>query len=114
MKKSNAKNAKRYRDRTKELVFNYYGNDNPKCVTCNENELSKLTIGHINDDGSEDRKKTGMGSNFYTWLKLNNFPNNGYEISCFSCNCGKRIGDVKKKEYFVTSNSLISSFKLMP
>lgn len=72
------------------MVFNHYGNSDPKCVICGERELSKLTIGHINNDGNIERKTIGGGSNFYQWLKNNGFPNNGYVIECFSCNCSKR------------------------
>ncbi len=94
--KSNTKEYKRtkqreYRKKVKMWVFNHYGNYDPYCVICNERDLAKLTIHHVDDNGIDERKITGMGSNFYAWLKRNNFPDNGYEIRCFSCNCGKRI-----------------------
>ena len=111
----NAEKAKKYRLRTKQLVFNHYGNGNPKCVYCFESELSMLTIGHINDDGVEDRKKTGMGSSFYSWLKVNNFPDNGYEISCFNCNCAKRINPnaKSKRKFYISSNTLYDNYIVM-
>ncbi len=100
MKKSNAEYARDYRIRLKRLVFNHYGHGDPRCVVCNEGELAKLTIEHINNNGVRERKETGWGSNFYSWLKQNNFPDNDYEIRCFSCNCGKRINpDLQYKSY---------------
>ena len=84
---------KEYRLRTKIQVFSHYSNGFPICVNCGEDDLSKLTIHHPNDNGKEERKTTGMGSNFYSWLKANDFPDNGYQIMCFSCNCSERIND---------------------
>jgi len=110
--KNNKEPQRRYRRRVKLAVFNHYGNNDPKCVVCNEGNIDMLTIEHINDNGQEERKKTGTGSNFYTWLKVNGFPNNGYEIKCFSCNLGRRIDKTiqsQKKLYGNLSKLLVYS-----
>lgn len=112
------KKSREYRLRVKKMVFYHYGEGDPHCVICDERDLAKLTIEHINDNGHNERKITGSGSNFYTWLKKNNFPDNGYEIRCFSCNLGKRINPElrpvygKRSIYGSLMNRLVINFNV--
>ncbi len=49
-----------------------------------------LTIDHINNDGAAHRKEIGEGgTNFYRWLRKNNYPL-GFRTLCWNCNCGCR------------------------
>lgn len=72
----------------KRKVIEAYGG---KCACCGENTIEFLTIDHINNDGAEDRKNNGnkIGGKLYRWLIKNNFPQNGYQILCYNCNCAK-------------------------
>jgi hypothetical protein len=58
------------------------------CACCGTAELKFLTIDHINGGGNQHRKElvaTGMGNNFYPWLKDRGYPP-GYRVLCFNCN----------------------------
>jgi len=69
-------------------IYAAYGG--AKCNCCGETELKFLTVDHINNDGAAHRKITGIGNNFFLWLRKNNFPS-GFQILCFNCNCGKNV-----------------------
>lgn len=62
----------------------------PSCSRCGIDDLDVLCLDHINDNGKEDRKITGMGSNFYNWLKQHNYPE-GYQVLCRNCNYKKEL-----------------------
>ncbi len=68
-----------------EVLF-HYGNSNPKCACCGQDQISLLTIDHMNNDGNIHRKK--IGSFVYSWLKKNNYPKN-FQILCRNCNHAK-------------------------
>lgn len=70
----------------KDEVYNAYGGY--VCACCGETESLFLTIDHINNDGSKQRKKLKSTASLYYWLKRNNFPID-YQVLCFNCNCGK-------------------------
>lgn len=62
------------------------------CVCCGVTEVSMLTLDHINDDGKEHREITGLGSNFYRYLKRNGYPQTPeLRVLCFNCNQSRRI-----------------------
>lgn len=71
-----------------EVLVHYGG----KCVCCNEKELVCLTIDHINGGGTKHRKEVGDGTQFYYWLKRNNFPD-GYQVLCWNCNCSRQLNE---------------------
>ena len=68
----------------KQEIFNHYGN---KCVCCGESHIEFLCIDHINGGGIQHRKyiNTHGGTEFYAWLKQNNFPL-GFRTLCHNCN----------------------------
>jgi hypothetical protein len=85
--------AVRRREKLKAEVFKHYGE---KCAHCGINDLDVLTIGHINQDGAEHRKKLTddkksahrgrmSGYKFYQWLRANKYPP-GFRVLCFNCN----------------------------
>lgn len=72
----------------KEIVVAAYGG---KCVCCDETQIKFLTIDHINNNGTEHRKKIGVlkgGTPMLDWLIKNNFPRDNFQLLCFNCNCG--------------------------
>jgi len=64
----------------------YYGGC---CVECGTDNLSFLTIDHINNNGGAHRKE--IGPNIYEWLKKNNYPLEGFQVLCFNCNYSKHF-----------------------
>ena len=74
----------------KLLVITHYSNGSMKCCCpkCNEDNMGFLSIDHINNNGTEERKKYGNGSRFYHWLIKNGYPE-GYKVMCYNCNLGR-------------------------
>lgn len=85
--------GKVYRNKLRQACFDHYGRE---CVCCGETEEAFLTLDHINNDGSEHRKKMGSsrgsGTRMKQWLVSNNFPEE-YQIQvlCANCNLAKEI-----------------------
>ena len=69
------------------LVLNHYG---AVCACCRETISEFLTVDHINGGGVQHRKKVGAGSNFYSWIVRNNFPQD-LQILCMNCNHSKGV-----------------------
>lgn len=88
------KNPEHYREVQKALrgreraqVFAAYG---AMCVCCGEDELTFLSIDHINGDGAAIRAvRQHSGASLYHWLKANGFPA-GFQTLCFNCNFAKK------------------------
>lgn len=78
------------RDENKKMVIEHYGS---KCVCCGENNISFLSMDHINNDGREHRKQVGEGANFYKWILDNNFPQDILQVLCFNCNFSKYLNN---------------------
>lgn len=79
------------RQRRQEITlqtFAAYGN---KCSCCSESNPIFLTIDHINNDGSKERKAMGnrSGIHLYRSLYKRGFPKEGYRLMCFNCNLGR-------------------------
>jgi len=66
-------------------IFEAYGG--AICNCCGETMEKFLTIDHVNNDGSNHRKKLHQ-SMLYKWLKQKNFPI-GFQVLCWNCNIGK-------------------------
>ncbi len=109
--RSNNKNrvvghSKKYRTRLKIDALKAYSNNKAKCACCGEKEIDFLCLDHINNDGKEDRKKTGLGTSFLKWLKVHNYPKDlKLQVLCFNCNMSKRIqGGICIHQKKLTSN----------
>lgn len=82
------KNALAYYYRLQHQAIEAYGGY--RCFWCGITEPLVLCIDHIDNDGSEHRRKLGTlgGAKFYKWLKDNNYPA-GFQVLCMNCNHAK-------------------------
>ena len=67
-------------------AFNHYGG--AICACCGETQYEFLALDHINGGGGEHRRSIGGGTNLYSWLKKNNYPE-GFQVLCHNCNMAK-------------------------
>jgi hypothetical protein len=72
----------------RKICLIHYSENPPKCSCCGETIFDFLTIDHIKGNGTLHREKVGRGTQFFYWLKRNNFPE-GYKVLCYNCNCAK-------------------------
>lgn len=82
IKKRRAKGVE-YRLKWRQEMINAYGG---KCDCCGETEPKFLTIDHINGGGKKDREQNG---NTILKLKRLGWPQDGYRLLCFNCNCSR-------------------------
>jgi hypothetical protein len=79
-----------WRRKVKLEVISHYSGGNPKCSCCGETHVEFLTVDHVNNDGSTDRKVRGAGMKFYALLRREGFPNDPpLTCLCFNCNLAK-------------------------
>lgn len=76
----------------KEMVLTHYGNGHCICVRCGFDDIRALSIDHIDNNGSEERKRTGVrgGLDLYRKLRDAGFPE-GYQTLCYNCNIIKHM-----------------------
>jgi uncharacterized Zn finger protein (UPF0148 family) len=82
--------ATKLRNKQKLMVINRYSGGMNACICCGEREPRFLALDHINNNGSEERRRltSWLGSAFYYWLVKHNFPP-GYQVLCHNCNSSK-------------------------
>lgn len=97
------------REKNKKIVLDHYGN---KCVICRETDTDVLSIDHINNDGKEHRKQTGIGSHFYDWIIENNFPMD-LQILCCNCNIKKYKQTLNLRNYIPDKQKLTEEVSIM-
>lgn len=85
--KNNTEKVNQYRLLLKHQVIEKYGG---KCNCCGETEILFLTIDHINNDGSIDRKSNSSTNSFYLRLKKSE-KRDDLQVLCFNCNLGKQL-----------------------
>ena len=71
----------------KELIVAEYGG---KCACCGESDFRFLTIDHVGNNGSEERKQGIRASRLYYKIIREQFPAT-YQILCYNCNCAKGV-----------------------
>ena len=77
------------RAKTRKIVLEHYGGIPPKCACCGEGQMEFLCIDHINNDGSNHRKRIGITSgHLASWIIKNKFPEL-FQILCHNCNNAK-------------------------
>ena len=90
----------RYARQARLDALDHYGGR--LCVCCGETNPLFLTLDHKNNDGGEWRKQMAkadgqnqqgkrylQGTNFYIWLRKNNYPELGLQVACYNCNLGR-------------------------
>ena len=81
--------------RRKLEVLSHYGKDGKLLCAweggCDVVDVDMLELDHVNNDGAEDRRKNGKGTQrFYARLRKNGFPE-GYQTLCCNHNRKKEI-----------------------
>jgi hypothetical protein len=85
-RQANAKRIKAYCQKMKETVLSYYSGGVPKCVCCGEQNITFLSIDHVEGGGNKQmRELKRKGESFYRWLRNNGYPS-GYRVLCMNCN----------------------------
>lgn len=83
--------TKRYREKARQVIREHYGRI---CECCGEANDKFLTIDHINNDGSKQRKSFSSEQNFYHHvaqrIKAGNAPTD-LRLLCFNCNSGRQL-----------------------
>ncbi len=51
-----ADDKKRNKD-NRQIILSHYSNGTMRCLNCGEDDITVLTVDHINNDGAEHRKK---------------------------------------------------------
>lgn len=82
------------RVKRRTIVISKYGST---CQKCGEANPNFLTIDHTNGDGNIHRKEMN-NRNIYDWLIKNNFPQDGFQLLCYNCNCSKN--SIPKNSYY--------------
>lgn len=82
-----ANGKKRVQYKLRLEIINAYGG---QCACCGETNPLFLSVDHTDNDGNIERKdKKYSKSNFYRFLKRNNYPKDKYQLLCFNCNLSK-------------------------
>lgn len=81
----------------KEVLIHYGKGGELRCCwrNCNVHDLDMLSLDHINNDGSEHRRKLGKGKSMggkemYQWIKAQNFPT-GFQTLCMNHQWKKKL-----------------------
>ncbi len=70
----------------KRITFSHYGG--AICSCCGEQEITFLTIDHVNGGGGRHRKEL-RAQNFYKWLAKSGYSS-GFRVLCMNCNWATR------------------------
>ncbi len=95
--------SKLYKDAIKLKVISIYTNGKNQCVECHNEDITCLTLDHVNENGAEHRKQIKLsGNGMYLWVIKNNYPKI-FQVLCMNCNYRK---------HFIYKNYRISPIKL--
>jgi hypothetical protein len=89
--KEQSRNAKK---NLKDKVFAAYG---CKCTICGFNDLRALTLDHVKNNGSEERKIYGERGVYNRSLILEN--KHEYQILCMNCQFIKRVESCRQNQH---------------
>jgi len=70
----------------RELISAYGG----RCACCGESEHKFLSVDHVDGGGRDHRKVIGDGGKaLCNYLRKMGYPQEGFQLLCFNCNCAK-------------------------
>jgi hypothetical protein len=72
----------------KKEVFTHYSKGKPKCSCCRFDNITALTIDHIQGRKNVEHRQDFQGKLLYYWLRRNNYPK-GFQVLCIMCNLAK-------------------------
>ena len=77
----------RSKQQVKQDVLAAYGGH---CVCCGEDEPRFLTLDHVNNDGAQHRRETGLATGSRTWAyaRREGYPDI-FQLLCWNCNSAK-------------------------
>lgn len=81
----NKKQRNRSRMRRSAVIFQY-GN---RCVQCDEDDYTKLTIDHVKGGGTAHRKT--ISNHTIDFLYNSIVDKDSYQVLCYNCNCSKNV-----------------------
>jgi len=98
-------NRNKLKKQAYEIISNYH-NSEIKCWRCGESLIEALTIGHINNDGKQDRLVHGTGETFFRKIISGIRSCENLKIECFNCNCclenyGKYPDEITEEEFLL-------------
>jgi hypothetical protein len=82
----------------KKVLCAYCNYMEPYCIKCGFSNVHALQIDHINNNGSTDRKKYGIGKPFYISIIERNYPKE-YQVLCANCNTIKERERMLHEKY---------------
>jgi len=78
---------RKYAAYLREKILALYGSN---CNCCGESKNEFLTIDHVKNNGSSERKKFGHRQTLYNAILEKGYTPLEYQILCMNCNWGKR------------------------
>lgn len=78
-----------WRQNMRMSILSYYSGGTMSCACCGEMILEFLTLDHMNNNGTAERKKYANGGHqhYRRIIKLG-YPE-GFQVLCYNCNCGR-------------------------
>ena len=74
------------REQLRRELFQAYGG---KCQCCGEEHEEFLTIDHVNGHTGASTLRQETGWAWYRWLQRQGYPQDGYRLLCYNCNCSR-------------------------
>jgi len=90
--KKTANYHRKYRRKLRMAILHHYGGNPPHCTCCGEDEITFLTIDHINNDGAEKRRLHLNDMGIFKDLIQRGFPPE-VTVLCYNCNMGRQWND---------------------
>ena len=86
-----------------KMIANFH-NEEIKCWRCGETLVEALTIGHINQNGKDDRKINGSGATLHRRIISGKRSCEDLKLECYNCNMclafyGKYPDEITEKEF---------------
>lgn len=109
---SNLEKAKESVNKTlKKLRQQFIDAYGGKCSCCGESAPEFLTVEHKFGGGKHDRKSQGGALGLLRSMRDQGWPKDEYDLLCYNCNCGKRLGRICPHKSMDNNRSGILTYK---